>query len=464
MKGDFTRDSFDPSKRFKRVLMQQGRVQLDADFNEQAAILLHYMQALTKDLIGPHGGTGEDFKIEALHEPSPSGQQQARDFSISGGHYYVDGILCENSSGDPTHYTSQADYPLMDEEKLADGNHYLIYLDVWERLITAVEDNDIREVALGGPDTATRTMVVWQVKALRMTPEEIISTGPPPDPTNPIKINPETLLENKLKDLGKLNKGRLSARVQPTEEPADQCNIPPDSPYRGRENQLYRVEIHEPSSTNGSAEPTFIWSRNNGSDVFPITTLQGDTAIVEHLGRDLTKSLEPDNWVEIVDDHFVKQGRPGPLLQVDRIDKAESAVTFRSKANPNYGEDEAKRKHALLRRWDSAEEINVTFPAKPDDSNSGWIPLEDGIEVRFEEGNFQTGDYWLIPARTATGKIQWPQAESNSANQGPAAVPPHGIKHHYAPLGHIHLDGDGKVIESELEDYRRTFEPLSRRA
>ena len=38
MKGDFSRDTFDPAKQFTRVLMQQGRVQLDADWNEQIAI------------------------------------------------------------------------------------------------------------------------------------------------------------------------------------------------------------------------------------------------------------------------------------------------------------------------------------------------------------------------------------------------------------------------------------------
>jgi hypothetical protein len=37
---------------------------------------------------------------------------------------------------------------------------------VWERHITTVEDDSIREKALGGPDTATRTKVVWQVKLM----------------------------------------------------------------------------------------------------------------------------------------------------------------------------------------------------------------------------------------------------------------------------------------------------------
>ncbi len=56
MKADLTRNTFDPFKHFTRVLLQQGRVQLDADWNEQTSILLKYLQALATDLIGPAGG------------------------------------------------------------------------------------------------------------------------------------------------------------------------------------------------------------------------------------------------------------------------------------------------------------------------------------------------------------------------------------------------------------------------
>lgn len=49
---------------------------------------------------------------------------------------------------------------------------YVVYLDVWERQITHLEDHEIKEVALGGVDTATRTKIIWQVKALRV-PDEI---------------------------------------------------------------------------------------------------------------------------------------------------------------------------------------------------------------------------------------------------------------------------------------------------
>ncbi len=39
MSGDYTRFTFDPLKRYSGVLMQQGRVQLDSDWNEEIDIL-----------------------------------------------------------------------------------------------------------------------------------------------------------------------------------------------------------------------------------------------------------------------------------------------------------------------------------------------------------------------------------------------------------------------------------------
>ena len=39
MSGDYSRNTFDPKQLFSRVLMQQGRVALDADWNESCAII-----------------------------------------------------------------------------------------------------------------------------------------------------------------------------------------------------------------------------------------------------------------------------------------------------------------------------------------------------------------------------------------------------------------------------------------
>ncbi len=53
MRGDFTRWSFDPAKHYHGVLKQQGRVDLDSDWNEQNEITAHRIEAEAIDVIGP---------------------------------------------------------------------------------------------------------------------------------------------------------------------------------------------------------------------------------------------------------------------------------------------------------------------------------------------------------------------------------------------------------------------------
>jgi hypothetical protein len=110
MRGDYTRDSFNPAKAFTRVLMQQGRVQLDADWNEQNSIVWHYLRTLTRDLLGPHGGPEKNcgFAVVPAGDIDTLGladgeQNRLRallkdpgDFLIGPGNYYVDGLRAVN--------------------------------------------------------------------------------------------------------------------------------------------------------------------------------------------------------------------------------------------------------------------------------------------------------------------------------------------------------------------------------
>src|SRR5262249_40934112 len=135
MKGDFTRDTFDPARHFSRVLIQQGRVQLDADWNEQAAILLRYIRVLATDLFGPAAGPNGDMgfalltavtpdvdKVLAAIEPDAERRKTLRqaldhgDLVITPGRYYVRGALVENDRA--VLYTEQAGYPFDDATKV----------------------------------------------------------------------------------------------------------------------------------------------------------------------------------------------------------------------------------------------------------------------------------------------------------------------------------------------------------
>jgi hypothetical protein len=175
MKGDFSIDRFDSTKHFNRVLKQQGRVDLDADWNEQASIAQYSLRTMLTDILGPAAGPRDNCGFGVIDWKTLSADDQDAlkkaglepefgDFLVGAGRYYVDGLLVENDA--PLAYSAQPEWR---GPKLAAGK-YLAYLDVWERHVTYIEDDSIREVALGGPDTCTRVKTVWQVKVADAVP------------------------------------------------------------------------------------------------------------------------------------------------------------------------------------------------------------------------------------------------------------------------------------------------------
>ena len=471
MKGDFSRDTFDHKKHYRRVLMQQGRVQVDADWNEQASILLHYMQSLARDIIGPYGKPSigpdgeilDDFRIvgdgdEEFSKVENEKFKEAEGFLIGPGRYYVDGLLCENE--DWIAYNDQPGGPLTDISKL---NRMLVYLDVWERHVAWCEEasNSMREAALGpyGPDTATRSQLVWQVRIYELENNNPIFITAISGDGGKSNVDFEKFKNETISG----NRGRLSAMVQEQSGSRDErCAANPSGKYLGLENQLYRVEIHQPAESADG--PTFKWSRDNGSLVFPViegkirfpSDENGKKMYVElaHLGLDESKALKKGDWVEFVHESYVLQNRAESLLQVEDIDHQTMVVTLVTKGNGKLPLSPEIARLPILRRWDQCESKNPEIrpegdiPIMPD-----WIDLEDGIQIMFEEEakeddtkkertsdnkkqsltkHYRTGDYWLIPARVATNDIEWP-----SATEG---VLPHGIEHHYAPLAMLTKD------------------------
>ena len=65
-RGDFSRLTFDPAKHYNAVLMQQGRVQLDADWNEQVDIIAHRLRTQALDFIGPTGAPAGSSGFEIV--------------------------------------------------------------------------------------------------------------------------------------------------------------------------------------------------------------------------------------------------------------------------------------------------------------------------------------------------------------------------------------------------------------
>jgi hypothetical protein len=426
MKGDFSRDTFAPQrqKKYKAVLMQQGRVQLDADWNQNVNSLFQRIETETKDVIGLCGFPADHAGFGVM-------KLDNGDFKLTAGRAYVDGILCEIDQD--VSFSQQPYIKPFPEPGINEDGMFLAYLDVWERLITALEDDEIREVALGGPDTGARRQVVWQVRLKRagevdanLDCDDAIEGWPPA-----------------------ASDGTLCARTHPQEQPQDPCVVAPGAGYRRLENQLYRVEILNGSDADGG--PTFLWDRNNAFVAVAIDELHvdgsSDTLRVANLGPDGVLGFREMDPVQVTDDSYELSGRPGPLNQILKIDREQLIITLK---NPVAGVD--MNLSPKLRRWDSAGALKVETPAV----NDGYIPLEDGIEVRFGDGSFHTGDYWCITARTIPGQygdIEWPQGET-----GPACLLPFGIQHHYCRLALLRVE-NGQI--TDVTDCRQIFSPLT---
>lgn len=404
MSGDYTRFTDKPQKRYSGVLMQQGRVQLDADWNEQTEIVKRRWQVQAIDTFGhnavPKHTTGDAFKI------TPAGS----DLTLGEGRIYVEGRLAEimpgeRFKGNPITYLNQPFYPV--PPALPGSGNAIVYLDVWEREVTYIEDPELLEKALGGPDTATRTQTVWQVK--------VHATG-----------GAETICGTDLNALFPFSGGRLSTQANSPPASDDPCIISPSGGYRGLENRLYRVEIH----TRGNLTTArFKWSRENASVVSEVTQISTSgsqsTLMVTRIGRDKVLRFQQNDWVEVTDDRREFMGQSGIMARIAAPPDESNLTITLDRAITGFNAADASR-HTRVRRWD--QQARVDGNGLMTVANT-FMSLEDGVEIRFNldlvgtSQNFEVGDYWVFAARTADSSVE------TLVN-----APPRGISHNFCQL------------------------------
>ncbi len=441
MAGDYTRFTFKPQRDHSGVFKQQGRVDLDADFNELIEIIDRRWRSETIDIIS-HCVVPNTTPDAFLITPTAMGN-----FDIGIGRMYVDGIQVENHGLPPLEYQADlgetrgtAPIPYDDQPylpaplppALAAGANTtdLIYLDVWQREVTVLEDPSIREIALGGPDTTTRIQSVWQVRVL----ENVGSHGCGDD----IAIWEQTIAPSA---------GRLTTSAVAPPASDDPCIISPTGGYRGLENRLYRVEIHSTGPIGGGAPAKFKWFRNTLA--YTVSAIPSPTQVtVQQVGRDQVLRFEVGNWIEITDDFRELQGLAGHMAQITAIDEANRILTF-APAIPgamNFDATDPSR-HTRVRRWDQSQNVDANGLL---DVTAGPIDIEDGIRVSFSldpaGGNFKIGDYWAFAARTTDGSVEVLQN-----------APPRGILHHYCRLGFIHWGTD--IQSTTFTDCREHWPP-----
>ena len=442
MSGDYSRHRFDPNKHFSGVLMQQGRVQLDADWNEGVEILDRRLRAGITDIMGRcvvPKETPNAFKIEI------SGTDSNKQMTIGAGRIYVDGLLAENYGGHPTFdkvlaeargteavfYDAQPYFP--NAPLLPTSGLYLVYLDVWQREVTHLEVPALIEPAIG-VDTTARLQTVWQVKIHPLPANATVTCA-----TDDDKI-PGWL------DTTRPSAGRLTTEAVDVATDPSPCLIPPGSGYRGLENQLYRVEIHN----SGPAETaTFKWSRENASVATTVKALDGGQITVDRVKWDSIRRFSPGNWIELTDDWREFSGQPGVMRKIMTVDDTTQVITLEQPLTPqelamfpSSGSDHLtdSTRHTRIRRWDQQGKVRKAdgspfYNLDPPVAGvpAGVIPLPPtGISV----AGMPAGMIPLLPTRVSVGGVP----------AGGIPLPPTGISVAGVPAGVIPVPPSGTPI------------------
>ncbi|GLI36893.1 DUF4815 domain-containing protein [Geobacter hydrogenophilus] len=419
MKTQISRDSFQPEKRYTGVHQQQGRVITDADWNELVDVCREQLIQALADVVGNGSPRTGAVAITA-------------DRKIQPGDLYVDGIRAELPGSAPLLASAQPDLP--GYPALPATGPYIVYADVWDRVVTSLEDGTLRDPGLHGADTCTRTQTMLQVK------------------TCPDTVNPET-------GIPKRGNATLSLSLHTNLEAGDPCDPCAGLIAAGKGrvgSYLFRLEVHAVEGT--AANPTRLilkWSSENGAE-------QYEALAVEKM---------PPGFVAT--NYVYEFHNPATEKQL--------GVFLGTGFTPTHGaikttyEIPVAPPKELVRRWDGFCELTksgsvwslatgvdkgVTLTTGGLATAPGHVTLGSSIQINLEAlqltldlsgKTFMAGDFWLAPVR---------EAVLNPGDAVLTSTEPRGIVHHYLLLARVQADGT-LIPFNDADKRRHAFPPLT---
>jgi len=438
MKTQISRDIFEALKRYSGVYQQMGRMLTDSDWNELVDIARHRINDALFDLIG--SGTPRDRGLVKFIE-SPDGSPSSR---LNWGYLYADGIIAQvrpdpespltDPAGEAFEYEHQADFPF--PPPLPPEDHTL-YVDVWERGVTVLEDNQLRDPGLRGADTCTRSQTMAQVKWC------------------PTAIDPENPLQNPSKGTMRLTVELRGGGTEP--DPCDPCAQELDLQDKVG-NYLFRMEVHRVKydADGRPRELVLKWSAENGAEQYAM-------------------GLEPPGFVSSDFTYEFFGGKTEKFASEKHLGRHHS-TGFTAAHGELTGEypSSAPGGFSLVRRWDGfgifeksgghwrlvsgmdrGRELTTGSGADAhghvEEGSTVTLNL-DAVILGMDLGNHAAlaGDFWQVPVREAVdvqGDVLLKDRE------------PSGIDHRYFTLGSV-VDGVFRAHEGS-QCKRFDFPPLT---
>ncbi|KMY66928.1 hypothetical protein AAU61_13225 [Desulfocarbo indianensis] len=439
MGADRARITYDPSRRYREVIRQQGRVTLEADVNEAERIGSEGVRTHALDFVGPWGTPDDGYRVK----PLASG-----DFEAGSGTMYVSGLRVTSDSA--IRYISQDDWlnakvdPLWVDPKEALKVDAAVFLLCQEQEICAVEDPALREVALGGPDSAARTRLLQR---LLLAP----CKGPTCQAAISALINYWTKRGIEFDPLtGQLlSQARLQVTQVTTDPVSEPCDPPAQSGYLVADNQLIKVQIvsYDPQSQEG----VLIWGFNNASILYRCQALDGHTLRLE------TKPISPEHAphtgqaVQVLpaaavlgEDAFAASLNGLVEILTEPYQADTNTITL-PEALPERYLGMSDKAPLFLRLWERQVIFRLNQPVE-------LLGTGLAVTIGLADGeNISPGDYWCFAGRPLTPYAVYPQRIMD------APQPPEGPRRWGCPLAVL------KPLQREFqvaEDCREPFDNL----
>lgn len=456
---DISRLSFDPGKHYSSVRMQQGRVMIDDDWNENERIENEDRRRARVEIVGPSGSPDHGFRI-ANPEITAAGHI---DFEIESGCFFLGGLRLEINQKET--YRLQKDWLQQpsDLHPAPQGERYdLVYLEAWQQPVGAVEDGELFEVALGGADTSMR---IRSMNRVRLEPGV---------QANDCKDAWQKLVEDwKVNKKGTLNKenervpdASLQVMFLAGGNPDDFCTPLAAGGYLGAENQAIRVQIVD--------ENHLTWGFDNAAPLYRVSVNEtGETVTLKTDPKDQAhwplagQIVEILPWSAVLPNGEKVSEIEGHLSKVESsFDQNTGELTLTKSVPTDFGKEWTSRDD-----HDDLEESSFNFymlvwnrgadqtsPEKMPFTVGTPLPLGNtGLEITINKDDHVSGNYWIIAARPETPNqvVPW-KLETGLA--------PHGIRRYYSPLALIHwkIDANGNIQGKIINDCRDTFLPLTK--
>ena len=436
-------------------MAQQGRVTIEADWNEAAAIEAAGDRAVTLDVVGPVATPDDGYHVTANPQTagSPPPGSPVGEIDIAHGTLYLGGerLDLHDDLHLPTGTETQPDWLDTETGTLwvapddpptsppTGATNELVYLLAIEQEVSAVEDPALADVALGGPDTMARLRVLQRV-VRRLTQEDSCT-----DAWKEIKSAWAQIgLDHDPASMQLQSTATLQVGFVTDPTPATACQPVASGGYLGAENQLIRVQI---SSVDAYGVPTIVWGYDDATFLYELTSAvpnsgAGTTALslakppvdsyhypvpgqAVELLRDAAYLTPPDP-TSPKGDGFIAAAA-GAVLLTQGFDSSSNTVTVAGGALP-AGYDHVNRLY--LRVWEKSIQApaDTVVPLTGPGTNPGVT-----VTLSSAGGKFHPGDFWCFALRPSVPNLIYP-ARYGVAGQSPGGRPGTGM-----PAGHGQL-------------------------